>query len=520
MGIPSYYKKLADKTKGLVSKSYEGKASALYFDFNCLIYHCARRPNSTLPPYPGLEGNNEWEGLLLEDIVKYVVKVWQSVGQPKEVFLAIDGVVPMAKIKQQRMRRFKSIWLAKEEKKEGLRANTPSWDTNCITPGTLFMKKLSKRLQDLCAKRAHWSLSGAEEPGEGEHKVMAKLRQRSESSDPILIYGLDADLILLTLLNAKSPAYLVREDSEMGIVQLNSFGEEDYSYFSLTVLKQSLPPTIHIPSYVAAMSLLGNDFLPHSLTVKIKNDGHATLLQALKTLETPDQSLVQQTDTGLVINHEFLYQLITLWAQEEYRLMLQTLKKKLQIAGASQKTLDNRPLEWMVEASILVKEDTWKLRQGWMSVYNQSWLQCERQCDIDEVCREYVFGLQWVLDYYTGQRPVNMLWCFSRLLPPLWCDLARYLRTVPYEPFSMEISDPIQPSEQLAMVLPVESWNLIEEVSFRSLPSHLPQFWPQSFGFFSVGRTRMWECEALIPVLPVERIRSAVKRKRDWATSK
>ena len=61
MGIPSYYKKLADFTKGLVSKSYEGKPSALYFDFNCMIYHCARRPNSTLPPYPGLEGNEEWE---------------------------------------------------------------------------------------------------------------------------------------------------------------------------------------------------------------------------------------------------------------------------------------------------------------------------------------------------------------------------------------------------------------------------------------------------------------------------
>ena len=66
MGIPSYYKKLADHTKGLVSKYYEGKPSALYFDFNCMIYHCARRPNSSLPPYPGPEGNDEWERLLLE----------------------------------------------------------------------------------------------------------------------------------------------------------------------------------------------------------------------------------------------------------------------------------------------------------------------------------------------------------------------------------------------------------------------------------------------------------------------
>ncbi len=520
MGIPSYYKKLSDRTKGLISRSYEGKASALFFDFNCMIYHCARRPNSKLPPYPGPDGNDEWEELLLEDIVKYVVKVWQAVGQPKEVFLGIDGVVPMAKIKQQRMRRFKSIWLAEEEKKEGLRENIPSWDTNCITPGTTFMKKLTRRLQELCAKRPHWSISGAEEPGEGEHKVMAKLRERSESADPILIYGLDADLILLTLLNAKSPAYLVREDSEMGLVQLNNFGEEDYSYFSLSVLKQTLPPNVSIPAYVAAMSLLGNDFVPHSLTVKIKNDGHTTLLHALKVLETPEQSIVQKTDSGLLINHDVLFQLITIWAQEEYSLMLQTLKKKFMMAGASQKTLDNRPLEWMVEAGVLLKDDVWKLHDNWMQHYNRAWLQCERASDVDAVCREYLYGLQWVLDYYTGQRPVNMLWSFSRLLPPLWTDLAKYLRNSVYEPYDMCISDPIQPYEQLAMVLPIQSWHLQQESSFRSLPSLLPQFWPETFGFFSVGRTRMWECEALVPMLSVERVRSAVKKKRDCGTSK
>ena len=520
MGIPSYYKKLADRTKGLVSRTYEGKASALYFDFNCMIYHCARRPNSTLPPYPGPEGNDEWERLLLEDIVKYVVKVWQSVGQPKEVFLGIDGVVPMAKIKQQRMRRFKSIWLAEEEKKEGLRENTPSWDTNCITPGTSFMKKLTSRLQELCSKRPHWSVSGAEEPGEGEHKVMAKLRARDESSDPILIYGLDADLILLTLLNAKSPAYLVREDSEMGLVQLNSFGEEDYSYFSLSVLKQTLPSNVSISAYVAAMSLLGNDFVPHSLTVKIKNEGHATLLQALKVLETPEQSFVKQTEEGLQINHEVLYQIVTMWAGEESRLMLQTLKKKFMMAGASQKTLDNRPLEWMVERGLVVKDEGWKLHDSWKQVYNHSWLHCERPGDVNAVCREYLYGLQWVLDYYTGQRPVNMLWSFSRLIPPLWTDLAKYLEMFSYEPFEATMSDPIQPYEQLAMVLPPQSWHLINEPSFRSLPNRLPQFWPHTFGFFSVGRTRMWECEALIPVLPVERIRSAVKTKLDCGTSK
>ena len=521
MGIPSYYKKLVDKTKGLVSKQYEGKPSALYFDFNCMIYHCARRPNSTLPPYPGPEHNEEWERLLLEDIVKYVVKVWQAVGQPKEVFLAVDGVVPMAKIKQQRMRRFKSIWLADEEKKEGIRDNKPSWDTNCITPGTQFMKRLSVKLQELCSKRTHWSISGAEEPGEGEHKVMAKLREREASQDPVFVYGLDADLILLTMLNSKSPAYLVREDSEMGLVQLNSFGEEDYSFFSVEVLKQTLPASLPISSYVAGMSLLGNDFLPHSLTVKIKEDGHDTLIRGLKALLEANVSLVKETDGNLSVNQDALHQLFCIWAQDEPSRMLQTLKKKLQMKGRMQACLENRPLEWMVESGLVWKEnEVWTLHSQWKDVYRKQWLQCERTCDVESVCNEYLFGIQWVLDYYTGQTPVNMLWSFSRLVPPLWSDLESHCRLGLYKVPQMTYENTIQPSEQLAMVLPLESWHLLQDTSLRSLPSRLPQFWPLSFGFFSAGRIRMWECEPLIPVLPIQRIRSAVKPKGEWTPSK
>lgn len=503
MGIPSYYKKLADHIQGLVRKSYDGKASALYFDFNCLIYYVARKPNSTLPPYPGYDKGQEWEALLLEDIVKYVVKVWQLAGQPSEVFLAIDGVVPMAKIKQQRLRRFKSVWLTEEEKKEGIRENKASWDTNCITPGTSFMKRLTRRLQTLCSKHAHWSVSGADEPGEGEHKVMAKLRQRDADTDPVLVYGLDADLILLTMLNSKSPAYLVRETSEMGVVQLNSMGDEELSYFSLDALKQTIPPGVDLPSYVAGMSLLGNDFLPHSLTIKMREDGHQVLTKSLINLQ-----LVIEKDGLLMINHDDLYSIVKEWAKDEDRRALVTFKKKLQMRGRVQRCLDTKPLDWMVEDGLIYKQgDQWMIRSEWRDRYQTNWLQCDRRADVMKICKEYLYGLQWVLDYYTGQRPVNLQWSFSRLVPPLWSDLQECLERGETGDIQIPWSEPIQPHEQLAMVLPFESWHFIEDPSLRSLPSRLPQFWPTSFEFFSAGRIHMWECEPLLPILPVQRIR-------------
>jgi len=515
MGIPSYYKKLSDKYKGLIVKGRPGNVSALFFDFNCLIYHCARRPNSTLPPYPGDDGKEEWEQLLLHDIAKYVQHIWHEAGQPKEVFLSIDGVVPMAKIKQQRLRRFKSIWLSKQETEN---AGKPSWDTNCITPSTDFMKKLSQRLDMLCKQHKGWRLSNDMEAGEGEHKIMNLLRSREKTDETILVYGLDADLILLTMLNAPCKAYLMREDSEMGVVRTDAFGEESYSYFSLEVLKETLwakrdVEYTDVLEYVTAMSLLGNDFLPHSLSIKMREDGHQFLLSELREMKEAGLRFLHKENDFWKINYETVHWLLKRWAAAEEDRLTHSFKKKIQMRGRLEMTLETMPLENPVEFAILqVENKVWSLKPGWQNHYRKEWLFCQTPEDIDKCCREYLVGLQWVLDYYTGQKAVDMTWFYPRLIPPLWSDLATYMHE------KKEIPEPvvftgkgIQPEEQLAMVLPVQSWHHIPQRSaLRLLPSLYPQFWPEKFGFFSAGRIRTWECEPLLPILPVQVLRRKI----------
>ncbi len=510
MGIPSYYKKLSEKIKGLISKSRAGNITSLFFDFNCLIYHCARRPNSTLPPYPGDDRKEEWEALLIEDIAKYVQHIWHEAGQPPHVYLSIDGVVPMAKIKQQRLRRFKSIWLQTQEP-----STEPRWDTNCITPSTDFMKRLSTRLDALCKKHKGWHLSSDMESGEGEHKIMNYLRSHKDEKGPILIYGLDADLILLTMLNAPCEAYLMREDSEMGVVQTNIFGEESFSYFSIDVLKQTLWSTknieyLDILEYVTAMTLLGNDFLPHSLSVKIRDDGHKFLVNELKALLESGQRFVKQEDSLWKINYTSLLWLLKRWSTQEEDRLLHSFKRKIQMRGNTQMTVETLPLESPVEFEIVKAESReWSMKEGWQDIYRQRWLFSRDVADLEKCCREYLMGLQWVLDYYTGQRQVDMTWFYPRLLPPLWSDLQMYMefeKPIP-EP-SLSTIDPIQPEEQLAMVLPLESWHHLSAKSpLRSLPRKYPQYWPSKFGLFTAGRVWTWESEPLLPVLPVQMLR-------------
>lgn len=224
MGIPSYFKHLLNRYPRLLSAARPDKTpcSVLLVDFNCLIYGCVR--SGSLPVYSHAT-RHDWETALLDEIKRYVVRIWSTAGKPGTVFLAVDGVVPMAKIRQQRLRRFKSVWMAAREREFGVRGPTDeTWDTNSITPGTEFMERLSGALRQLCEARGPgWMFSGAEEPGEGEQKLMAWVRSRAADipAASVAVYGLDADLILLCLLHAAMVApnwtwSILRETQEFG----------------------------------------------------------------------------------------------------------------------------------------------------------------------------------------------------------------------------------------------------------------------------------------------------------------
>ena len=284
MGIPSYFRFLIDKNPSLIQKTYTSKNSTfLCFDLNCIIYGCLGKAvyNGT-----NLE---EYENKVIQETCKYIEYVWKSSNKCQEVFIAVDGVVPMAKMKQQRLRRFKSIVLAQYEIQQQVRSKDDiRWDSNAITPGTMFMKKLHSALQDLCKSHTKWVLSGYDKPGEGEHKIMSYIRSLKTINNTIIVYGLDADLILLSMLNSEdNTLYLMREEMEFNKVVKDQFNDPQFLYFDIESFKKKVIPDYSkqkMLDYILMMSFLGNDFVPHNIAFTIKENGHTFLYENLKTL--------------------------------------------------------------------------------------------------------------------------------------------------------------------------------------------------------------------------------------------
>jgi hypothetical protein len=180
------------------------------------------------------------------------------------LILAVDGVGPAAKLQQQRGRREKA---AREKSPVEL------FDRNAITPGTEFMINLDNFMLRFIATYRNILppkiiYSSHLVPGEGEHKIMDMYRKGDVSDGDAaknggahILYGLDADLIMLSLMAPIDNIYLSRETVDQSI-NIDEFKEYLMQQGELRGGKGSRPSSID--DFVVMMFLLGNDFLPHS----------------------------------------------------------------------------------------------------------------------------------------------------------------------------------------------------------------------------------------------------------------
>jgi len=262
MGIPVYFKTILNNSSNdLLCKEIE-EVDGLYFDLNCLIHPCCRKLND--------------ENEMIKIIIETMDSIIDMIDIKEYIYIAIDGIAPAAKMKQQRYRRFKSLYEKKDDK----------WDTNSITPGTFFMDKLNEQLKNFKNTNLRIYFSDSSERGEGEHKIFNDLKKRHNKK--VVIYGLDADLIMLSLLNYNHTIYLLRErteynieniDSEYIFLPINGLGKDIHKNITDRTGIDTLNYEDIISDYIFICFLLGNDFINHIPNINLRYGGHEKLIE-------------------------------------------------------------------------------------------------------------------------------------------------------------------------------------------------------------------------------------------------
>jgi 5'-3' exonuclease len=261
-------------------------------DCNSVIYDAVREIYKTDPEnsasYPHILA------LICSKIQGYIDQIRPS----STVYIAFDGVAPLAKMEQQRSRRYLNNFLEKNgcvEKSSGI-------DTCLISPGTRFMKYLSKYVYDYPFKTLDGVkviISGSDKPGEGEHKLFQHIRdfKAEHLGQNTVIYGLDADLLMLSIFHKKMTTfYVFRETPEYAkSLNMDLKGCDghvlDINELCVSIFKEMKMPLdekvgitldTRIHDYAFLCFLLGNDFMPHRPEIDIRIDGIQVLMNAYR----------------------------------------------------------------------------------------------------------------------------------------------------------------------------------------------------------------------------------------------
>ena len=428
MGIPSYFSYVIRNYNGIISPMVNiipHTFTHLFMDCNSIIYdsvHSLEAEKST--PISHDE--------IINTVIKKIKYYINFVSPSDTVYIAFDGVAPLAKMEQQRSRRLRNKFLTKLQYPD---ESQNKWDTNQITPGTDFMKNLSRRIIDEFQQTTavqydikHLVVSASNERGEGEHKIFRYIREHPCVNSNILIYGLDSDLLMLSILNKREEMSMsvFREMPEMECsMQGKVVDKSEFHIINIKKLingimeKMVFSSKSRMKDYVLLCFFLGNDFLPHLPGFNIRSNGMETMLEIYKKnfISRPNKYLVTE-DKG--IEWKEMKKIIEEMSKREENSLIEEgkIRKIMRRKTRKNVTINELPMLYGIEDEY-INVGT----EGWEERYYKVFFEGKKK---EEVAKNYIKMIEWVYKYYIGEE-VNERERYEYCKGPLMKDILLWI---------------------------------------------------------------------------------------------
>lgn len=532
MGVPGFFAWLSRwYKKQLIQRTRPtGGIDILYLDANCLIHpECFRilKENPDWKSLPGLEKK------MVNAVVQYIDHCIRVAMPKKKIFIAIDGVAPMAKVRQQRLRRFRSVVeheeIARIKEKHG--EKVPAfWSNAAITPGTEFMWKLKKTIEKnfLLAKEKYGGVevvfSTANHPGEGEHKIMDDLRHQNVQgkNDSVAVYGLDADLIFLSLIqsgNRTGPVYLMREAAQVD--RDGGGGDDGFCWVDVKALDSVVHDVFKkrgcdhpgvVNDFIFLCYFLGNDFIPALPSLDIYHFGIEAVLGAYKDAYEGHPLIIRNVQCVTEIDMIFFGRIVEKLARRETSVLRKDFEaekdKKPKTPPRGDPTSGLAHDLWVYENTFPPHPNPIQLGSDkpvlWKKRYYQHYF--EASTPVSRVCQDYMRGLLWTTRYYFDGCP-SWRWFYHHDQGPFLSDLSGFLRHGKLRPITFAPDHPIDIILQLMIVLPQKLWYLLPPFfrdRLRLEKDLVTAAHPETFEMDYLYKARVFQALPVLPRIPLK----------------
>lgn len=541
MGIPSYFSYIVKNHIHIIQKLRKNamQVNNLYLDCNSIIYDAVH--NIDFTKLDDTDVNTIIKKVIIK-IEEYIILI-----QPNNtVYIAFDGVAPVAKLEQQRQRRYKSLYQNEMLKTIYQNTKPDPWNTTAITPGTKFMEYLNKTVAMHFNDPTKYGVnkmicSGSNEAGEGEHKLFQHIRNYPEEhkNATSIVYGLDADLIMLTInhLPISEKIYLFRETPHF-IKSINvELEPNDTYYMDIPELAKIITNNMNngnsltseqqknrIYDYIFLCFFLGNDFMPHFPSVNIRTGGVDKMLNAYKaTLGGTNENL---TDGKKIYwnNVRKLVRFLADMEEENFKMEMKLRDRREKNTFYPTTTPEEMfkkfeaipTYEREIEKYINPFKENWRVRY-YKGLFDFDMENNESHI-IEEfkqnVCINYLEGLEWTMKYYTMGCP-DWRWKYNYCYPPLFKDLIHHIPVLDREFIKPELktkTKPVSELTQLCYVLPYASLHLLPEKLYKYLKTYKKEWYKTDCEFMWAYCRYFWESHVVMSDIDMNELEKIIEK--------